>query len=57
MAKKKKVAKKKQTVKSRVLNIDNRTESLFKRYPLVGATVLMVGFFLGLAAGALIWAF
>jgi len=38
-------------LKGRAEKVDDRVVALFKRYPLVGGTVLLVGFGLGFLAG------
>lgn len=42
-------------IKDRVDKVDERVVALFKRYPLVGAAVFLVGVAVGVGIGA--WAF
>lgn len=45
---------KKEELKKRASLVDDRAINLFKRYPLVGSVVLIVGFVLGFVVGRFI---
>ena len=44
----------KDELKERAEKVDERALALFKKYPLVGTAVLLVGFLIGLGVG--VWA-
>ena len=45
----------KKELKQRIDRADERAINLFKKYPIVGTIVLLVGFVLGVIVGGLIW--
>ena len=45
---------KKEELKKRASLVDERAKNLFKRYPLVGAAVFLVGVVVGFALGKLL---